>query len=117
MLREEDRCYISISNQTIKNIFDEVYNVFWNKYKDLKLTPKDKRWEGIMQDVDEIIRKYNAEDLVTHMLNELIRILENRAKEAEIGLYKPTSPASLDGRRDQTGIRADGRSADDRKDI
>ena len=104
MLREEDRCYIGISNQTIKNIFNEVYNVFWNKYKDLKLTPKDKRWKGIMQDVDEIIRKYEAEDLVTLMLNELIRILENRAKAAEIGLYESTRPAPLDGRRDRTGV-------------
>lgn len=105
-----------MSNKDVSNIFNDVY-AWWKKYRDINITPRSKEWKDIMQDVDEIIRKYEAEELVSLMFKGLIRILENRAKEAEIGLYKSTSPTSLDGRRDQTGVRADGRSADDRKDI
>ena len=64
-----------MTNEQVKNVFNDVY-VWWKKYREISITPK-----SIIGDADEIMRKYEAEPLAVHMINELVRILEHRAKE------------------------------------
>ena len=69
-----------MTNEQVKNVFNDVY-VWWQKYREISITPKSKEWKSIIGDADEIMRKYEAEPLAVHMINELVRILEHRAKE------------------------------------
>ena len=68
-----------MSNEQIAQAMNDVYNAWWLKWRDVPLT--NQNLDRAAQEGYEIIRKYQATELVTHMVNELVRILEHRAKE------------------------------------
>ena len=69
-----------MSNEDVKDIFNDVYNNFWNKHKGAVLLPDDKQWESVEQEAKDLIIKYAGAPLVVHMVGELMNILDERGK-------------------------------------
>lgn len=68
------------SHEEIKNIFNEVYNVFYRKWKDIS---SKSDWPQLMQDARELNQKYPY-ILCQKMLLELVDIIEDGFKEKEV---------------------------------
>ena len=69
-----------MSNEEVTRAFNEVFT-WWKKYRDKP--SEEKLLEQMSKEGYEISRKYHAADLVTHMVNELIRVMESRKEMKE----------------------------------
>jgi len=70
-----------LSNQNIKEIFNKIYNNFWNKYKDSVILPDSPLWYRVENEVMALVREFAGHPLAVHMLGELMNILDERGKE------------------------------------
>lgn len=67
------------SHDEIRNIFNETYNVFYKKWKDISALAD---WPILMQEARELNKKYPY-SLCQQILLELIEIIEDGFKENE----------------------------------
>ena len=61
----------------VREIFNEVYNKFYRKYKEANT---DEEFKSLIREANELDKKYSF-DLCHHMLLDLINIIENNYKE------------------------------------
>lgn len=71
-----------MDNGQVKEVFWQTYNVFWNKWKNVKLDRQSPEWEEIVAEGRELIGKYHC-DLCSHMVSDMIQILKERYEEVE----------------------------------
>ena len=71
-----------MTNQEIREIFDQAYNVFWMKWRDKPLLPEMDMWDLVLLDAGAIMERYNSE-LCKDMVTALVVELDNRSKERE----------------------------------
>lgn len=71
-----------MDNEQVKEIFWQVYNVYWNKWKNVPLTRYSPEWDEIVAEGAELIGKYRC-DLCSHMVSDLIQILKERYEAEE----------------------------------
>ncbi len=70
-----------IPTQTeVRQIFNDTYNVFYKKWKDIS-NPDD--WVKVAQDMRDINRKYDCE-LCKAILLELVKSIESEFKQREV---------------------------------
>ncbi len=67
------------SPEEVRQIFNDTYNVFYKKWKDIT-NPND--WVILMQDMKEIDHRYEC-DLCRQILLELVRVIESEFKSKE----------------------------------
>ena len=67
------------SHDEIRNIFNETYNVFYVKWKDISDLSK---WDDLMQDVRDLNNKYPY-SLCEKILLGLIEIIEDKFKRRQ----------------------------------
>ena len=72
-----------MSNEEIKNMFNEIHNVFWKKWRDNVLARDSVDWEVIVKEGKDLIKKYNHCPLVVCNVRELIGELSNRMERSE----------------------------------
>ena len=68
------------NNEEIRHIFNDTYNVFYQKWKSIS-NPAD--WSTLMQDARELNEKYPY-SLCRRILLELVEIIEDGFKEKEV---------------------------------
>ena len=69
-----------IPDQTeIRQIFNDTYNVFYKKWKDIS---SSEDWVLLIQDMREIDQKYKC-DLCRQILLELVKVIEDEFKRRE----------------------------------
>nr|DAY91524.1 MAG TPA: hypothetical protein [Caudoviricetes sp.] len=73
---------MQMDNGQVKEIFWQVYNVYWNKWKNVPLTRHSPEWDEIVAEGAELIGKYHC-DLCNHMVSDMIQILKERYEEEE----------------------------------
>lgn len=61
------------SHEEVRQIFNDTYNVFYKKWKDIS---SPEQWADLMQDMREINQKYNC-DLCRQILLELVKVIEH----------------------------------------
>lgn len=71
------------SNDEIKNIFWECYNVFWKKWRLSEFVRQAPEWDEIVEDAKSIMRKYNHAPIAVHLMQDLLDVLEIRMMNAE----------------------------------
>lgn len=64
------------THEEVRSIFNETYNVFYKKWKDIS---NQDDWPKLMQEMREIDAKYDC-DLCRQILLELVRVIENEFK-------------------------------------
>jgi|GEM_PF-1753962 len=69
-----------MTDQEIAAVFRDVYNDWWLKWKMVPAT--EKNLDAMSQEGYRLIRKHGAKPLVTHMVNELVNVLDERGREA-----------------------------------
>lgn len=67
------------SPEEVRQIFNEVYNVFYKKWHTIS---DPEQWVLLMQEMREIDHKYNC-DLCRQMLLELIKVIEDEFKRRD----------------------------------
>lgn len=67
------------NHEEIRQIFNDTYNVFYKKWKDIS-NPDD--WSRLMGEARELNKKYNCELCQSILLN-LIKIIEDNYKNKE----------------------------------
>ena len=72
-----------MSNEEIKNIFNEVHNVFWIKWRDRVLDRESPDWKQFLQEGGKLMEKYNYSPLVTRIVAELIGEMSERMEAVE----------------------------------
>lgn len=68
------------SHSEVRQIFNDTYNVFYKKWKDIS-TPD--QWIDLVQDMHEIDQRYNC-DLCRQILLELVKVIENEFRSRDI---------------------------------
>jgi hypothetical protein len=63
----------------VRQIFNETYNVFYKKWKDISSL---EQWVDLMKDMHEIDRRYQC-GLCRQILLELVKVIENEFKSKE----------------------------------
>ena len=72
-----------MTNDEIKNIFNDVHNVFWVKWRNKVLERGSYEWEQFIQDGNELMGKYSYCSLVTRNVGELIGEISERMEAME----------------------------------
>lgn len=74
-----------MSNEEVAQIFTDIYNVWWKKWRNQPLTihDSDEAWAQIVKEIGDLAEKYHHHKLVLDMLMGLLRELERRAKYEE----------------------------------
>ena len=67
------------SPEQVRQIFNDTYNVFYKKWKDIS---SPEQWVQLMQDMREIDQKYNC-DLCRQILLELVKVIEDEFKRRD----------------------------------
>ncbi|HBI73637.1 MAG TPA: hypothetical protein DDY59_10645 [Lachnospiraceae bacterium] len=62
-----------LSHEEVRNIFNETYNVFYKKWRNIS-NPDD--WPKLMQEMYEIDAKYDC-DLCRQILLELVKVMQD----------------------------------------
>jgi hypothetical protein len=70
------------SHEEVRQIFNETYNVFYRKWKDIS-NPDD--WPKLMQEMHEIDDKYQCE-LCSKILLELVVVIQNEFLKKQGGV-------------------------------
>lgn len=69
-----------LSNQQIKEIYYDVYNGFWKKYRDHVPEWKSSDWNRIVEHEKQLRRKHKNCSLILHMIQDLMDQLEVRSR-------------------------------------
>ena len=64
------------SQEEVRQIFNDTYNVFYKKWKDISTL---EQWVDLVQDASQINQKYNCE-LCKQILLELVKVIEDGFK-------------------------------------
>lgn len=72
-----------MSNEDIKNILNDVHNVFWVKWRNKVLERGSREWDQFVQDGGDLIQKYSYCPLVIKNVNELTEEMIDRMREME----------------------------------
>ena len=64
------------SPEEVRQIFNDTYNVFYKKWKDISTL---EQWVDLVQDASQINQKYNCE-LCKQILLELVKVIEDGFK-------------------------------------
>ena len=68
------------SPEEVRQIFNDTYNVFYKKWKDVSSL---EQWVNLVQDMSRINRKYNCE-LCKQILLELVKVIEDGFKRRDL---------------------------------
>lgn len=66
-----------MDNDQVKQIFWKCYNNFWNKWKDEKLPKDSEKWDVVVGEVQDILKKHNC-SLCRKVILGLLAELEER---------------------------------------
>lgn len=72
-----------MTNEEIKNILNDVHNVFWVKWRNKVPERGSYEWEQFVQDGGDLMEKYSYCSLVIKNVNELTEEMINRMREME----------------------------------
>ena len=70
-----------LSDQQVKEIYDNVYNSFWNRYKNRVPAWRSQGWEEIVRYEKQLRARYKNCPMVLHMVQDLMDQLEARSRE------------------------------------
>ena len=73
----------NVTNDEIKNILNEVHNIFWVKWRNKVPERGSYEWEQFIQDGGELMKKYSYCSLVIKNVNELIGEMTDRMEAME----------------------------------
>lgn len=68
-----------MDNKIITEIFNQVHNVWWKKWRDKPLHKDSPEWEAITREAGEILKKFNH-PLAVHLIQDLLDELEDRCR-------------------------------------
>lgn len=70
-----------LSDQKIREMFHEVHNVFWRRWRERRLDVHDETsWEQASKEAEALNKKYGECDLICHMTADLLLELSERAR-------------------------------------
>lgn len=69
-----------MSDNDVKDIFWQSYNVFWNKWKAILLTKDSEEWDQVVKDAEAIMLKHDCA-LCKQVVLALLGELEDRCRE------------------------------------
>ena len=69
-----------MDNEQVREVFCQVYNVFWNKWKNEVLPRESDRWDEVVQDVRKIMTDYDC-----RMCHKIILALLTELEERSFG--------------------------------
>ena len=72
-----------MSNSEIAQAFQDVYNVWWLRWRRRVISRYDPVWEVIVQEACGLMDKYSHAPLVVHLIQDLLDELEERSRNAE----------------------------------
>ena len=72
-----------MANDDIKNILNDVHNIFWVKWRNKVLERGSYEWEQFIQDGNELMKKYSYCSLVVRNVGELIGEMSERMEAVE----------------------------------
>ena len=70
-----------LTGQQVKEIFYDVYNGFWRKWRDNIPEFHSAEWDKIVEHEKRLRRKYRSCPLVVHMIQDLMDQLEARSRK------------------------------------
>lgn len=73
-----------MSDNEVKEIFWQSYNVFWNKWKAASLQRDSEDWDQVVKDATEIMVRYNN-PMCKQVVMALLTELEDRCRALEKG--------------------------------
>lgn len=71
-----------MTNEEAAKACNEIYNVFWNKWKNRKLTRHSPEWEQIHAEAIMLLKRHPF-PMAKHMINDFMDELEGRVLRAE----------------------------------
>lgn len=71
------------SSDKVRQIFNDTYNGFYKKWKDISAA---EQWVPLMQEMHEIDAKYDC-DLCRQILLELVKVIEYEFKQREVSCH------------------------------
>lgn len=74
---------VPLSDWQVKEIYYEVYNGFWRKYKDCVPDRNSGEWEQILKQARWLMAKHGSCPMVQHMVQDLLDQLERRCISRE----------------------------------
>lgn len=72
-----------IDNKTVTDIFNQVHNIWWKKWRDRVPGRHDPEWAIITAEAKEILDRYGRHPLAVHLVQDLLDELEERSRNAE----------------------------------
>lgn len=70
-----------MSNEEVARAFHEVYNGFWLRFRNCGAGPSEADlWQRIWEEGQRLIEKYSENELVAHMVTDLLLELSERAR-------------------------------------
>lgn len=73
-----------MDDKTITDVFNQVYNVWWKKWRNPIHGKDDPAWADITKEAGEILDKYNHHPLAVHLILDLLDELEARSRNRRI---------------------------------
>lgn len=73
-----------MTNEEAARACNEIYNVFWLKWRDVPLNRNSPEWDQIHVEAEMLFKAYPS-PLGIHMLRDLLDELENRVRVKENG--------------------------------
>lgn len=78
-----------MTNEQVANGFSEIYNTFWNRYKDRQPKEQTPEWERMHTVASVLRRKYPLlEETINRMLTELVERARGRGNK-ENDFHRP----------------------------
>lgn len=71
----------SMSNDEIGTLCQEVFLVFWAKWRDQGLPKDSPKWDEMVEEGRKIMEKYGSCRLVCDIVGDLIEILDQRMRK------------------------------------
>ena len=73
-----------MTNEQVRDGFCEVYNDFWNRYKDRQPRDDTPEWQRMLTIAEVLKRKYPLlEEVINRMLTELIERARGRGRKVD----------------------------------
>ena len=68
-----------MDNKIISEIFNQVHNVWWKKWRDKPLHKDSPEWSAIVSEAGNIMEKFDFHPIVVHLIQDLLDELEGRS--------------------------------------
>lgn len=74
-----------MENREIAELIGEIYNVWWNRWKQRVIPRGSPAWEMVTQEAGQILDRHQRHPLAVHLIQGLLDELEERSRDAEEG--------------------------------